>query len=80
MKYDCDVIQDLLPLYQDKICSGKSRAVIEEHISECTVCRRIAERMGDSTVEEKLTQEKNSEIQNHQKFVNRKTPTIGMTR
>lgn len=79
MKYDCDIIQDLLPLYQDKICSGKSRAIVEEHISECDVCRKMAEQMGDSTVEEKLTQEKNSVIQKHQKLVNRKTTTIGMT-
>jgi len=79
MKYDCDVIQDLLPLYQDKICSGKSRAVVEEHISECAVCRKMAEQMGDSTVEEKLIQEKNNVIQKHQKLINRKTTTIGMT-
>lgn len=79
MKYDCDVIQDLLPLYQDQVCSGKSRAIVEEHISECAVCRKMAEQMGDSTVEEKLTEEKNSVIQKHQKLVNRKTTTIGMT-
>ena len=79
MKYDCDIIQDLLPLYQDKICSGKSRAIVEEHISECTVSRKMVEQMGDSTVEEKLTQEKNSVIQKHQKIVNRKTTPIGMT-
>lgn len=78
MKYDCDVIQDLLPLYQDKICSGKSRKVVEEHISECTVCRKMAEQMSDSTVEEKLINEKNSVIRKHQKIVNKKTTTIGM--
>ncbi len=78
MKYDCDVIQDLLPLYQDKICSGKSREIVEEHISECSVCRKMAEQMGDSTVEEKLIKEKDSVIQKHQKNVNKKTTTIGM--
>ncbi|MDE6219597.1 MAG: zf-HC2 domain-containing protein [Lachnospiraceae bacterium] len=78
MKYDCDIIQDLLPLYQDKICSGKSRAIVEEHISECTVCRKMAEQMGDNTVEEKLTWEKNNVIHKHQTLVNRKTTTIGM--
>lgn len=79
MKYDCDVIQDLLPLYQDKICSDKSRGIVEEHISECEVCRKIAGQMGDNTVEEKLIKEKNNVIQAHQKLVNRKTTTIGMT-
>lgn len=79
MKYDCEVIQDLLPLYQDKICSGKSKVIVEEHISECAVCRKMAEKMGDNTVEEKLTKEKNSVIQEHQKIVNHKMTTIGMT-
>lgn len=78
MKYDCDVIQDLLPLYQDRICSGKSREIVEEHIGECAVCRKMAEQMSDSTVEEKLISEKNSVIQSHQKIVNKKTTTIGM--
>lgn len=78
MKYECDVIQDLLPLYQDKICSEKSREIVEEHISECAVCQKIAERMCDSTVEEKLIREKDSVIREHQKNVNKKTTTIGM--
>lgn len=78
MRYDCDVIQDLLPLYQDRICSGRSREIVEEHISECAVCRRMAERMGDSTVEEKLIKEKDSVIRKHQKIVKKKTTTIGM--
>lgn len=77
MKYDCDIIQDLLPLYQDKICSGRSREIVEEHISECTICRNIAEHMGDSTVEEKLIKEKDSVVQKYQKRVNRKATTIG---
>lgn len=79
MKYDCDVIQDLLPLYQDKICSDKSRTMVEEHISECAVCRKMAGQMGDNTVEEKLIKEKNNVLYEHQKLVNRKTTTVGMT-
>ena len=45
MKYDCEIIQDLLPLYQDNICSGRSREAVEEHISGCDVCRKMAEQM-----------------------------------
>ncbi len=78
MKYDCDIIQDLLPLYQDSICSGRSREIIEEHISECAVCRKMAEQMGDRTVEEKLLREKDSVVQKYQKNMDKKTTTIGM--
>ena len=31
-KIPCEIIRDLLPLYQDDICSEKSRNAIEEHI------------------------------------------------
>ena len=33
-KIPCEIIRDLLPLYQDDICSEKSRNAIEEHIKE----------------------------------------------
>ncbi len=77
MKYDCEIIQDLLPLYQDNICSGRSREAVEEHISGCDVCRKMAEQMNDSTVEMKLIREKDSVIRKHQKNANKKTTTIG---
>lgn len=79
MKYECEVIQDLLPLYQDNLCSDKSRTIVEEHIRECAVCRKIAGQISDNTVEVKLLKEKNTVLQEHQKLVKRKTTTIGMT-
>ena len=39
MKYPCDLIRDLLPLYQDGVCSEESRAAVEEHLRECPSCR-----------------------------------------
>ena len=38
MKYPCDLIRDLLPLYQDGVCSEESRAAVEEHLRECPSC------------------------------------------
>lgn len=35
----CDVIQDLLPLYEDECCSEQSRKIVEEHLAECAKCR-----------------------------------------
>lgn len=39
MKYDCDLIKDLLPLYYDKAASDFSSKVVEEHLNECGECR-----------------------------------------
>lgn len=39
MNYPCEIIQDLLPLYADGICSEESKAAVEQHLSECSDCK-----------------------------------------
>lgn len=39
MKYPCNVIQDLLPLYLDGVCSEESKTIVEQHLSECPACK-----------------------------------------
>lgn len=41
MKLDCELIQDLLPLYAEGLCSPASRRAVEEHLRECKDCRRL---------------------------------------
>lgn len=41
MKYDCEIIKDLLPLYHDKTASSNSSKVVEEHLNECDECRNF---------------------------------------
>ena len=36
---DHHIVQDLLPLYHDNVCSEKSRAAVEEHLQTCETCR-----------------------------------------
>ena len=50
MKYDCEIIQDLLPLYIDDVCSIKSKVVIEEHILECSKCNELLSELGYQAV------------------------------
>lgn len=40
-KISCNVIQDLLPLYNDDVCSEESKVMVEEHIKECDACKSI---------------------------------------
>ena len=46
-KYDlpCNVIIDLLPLYNEGICSDESREIIEEHLKECENCSQLCEKI-----------------------------------
>ncbi|MHA6533853.1 zf-HC2 domain-containing protein [Paenibacillus sp. BAC0078] len=38
-RISCDVIQDLLPLYYDGICSTATKELVEEHLMECEHCQ-----------------------------------------
>lgn len=42
---NCDIIQDLLPLYADGMTSEASSRHIEEHIRTCPECRRLRDEM-----------------------------------
>ncbi len=45
MKFSCDIIRDLLPLYKDNICSDASKDIIEDHLCVCEDCREYYELM-----------------------------------
>ena len=53
MKYPCNVIRDLLPLYVDEVCSIESRNMIEAHLKECSACKAYMESMSDDAPTEK---------------------------
>ena len=38
-RLDHDIVQDLLPLYHDGVCSERSRAAVEAHLQTCETCR-----------------------------------------
>ena len=48
MNYPCNLIQDLLPLYHDGVCSKESAEIIENHLSECTVCKECLAALGET--------------------------------
>lgn len=41
MKYNCDIIQDLLPLYEEGLCSDASAQAVREHLAACETCRKL---------------------------------------
>ena len=41
MKTSCKIIEDLLPIYHDGICSEESAAMVEEHLGECPKCSQM---------------------------------------
>ena len=59
MKLNCKVIEDLLPLYLDEVCSEESRQLVEEHLADCEACRKLVE--ATTKVECKKTEEETVE-------------------
>lgn len=41
MKLPCELVQDLIPLYEDNACSQSSRGAVEAHLQTCEECRGL---------------------------------------
>ena len=46
-KYDCDIIQDLLPNYIEKLTSENTKEYITKHLSECEKCSNIYNKLNN---------------------------------
>ena len=77
MKMDCEIVRDLLPLYADNACSGKSRDMVEEHLMECPDCRDLMDRLRETEIEEDLQSERESVIQYGIRRFRRRTAAVG---
>ena len=44
-KINCNIIQDILPLYVDDVVSEDTKNIVEEHLTGCDECKKIAESM-----------------------------------
>ncbi len=58
----CSVVEDLLPLYIDGICSNESKEMIEAHIKDCQKCQMKINQMNygipEKDIEENLNESK----------------------
>lgn len=50
----CEVIQDLLPLYHDGVASAESKLLVDEHLKQCSNCRKILETVQNGSLIEPL--------------------------
>jgi hypothetical protein len=40
MNHECNIIRDLLPLYQENLISEETRAFVDKHLAGCAECRK----------------------------------------
>lgn len=50
MKISCEVVQDLLALYHDGVCSKDSAQIVKEHLNECEKCRKMLADMDNDMI------------------------------
>lgn len=43
MKTKCSVIEDMIPLYKEGLCSEDTAEMVREHLEECENCRKLSE-------------------------------------
>ncbi|MCR5501781.1 MAG: zf-HC2 domain-containing protein [Lachnospiraceae bacterium] len=77
MKYECNMIRDLLPLYKDGACSPESTKAVEEHLSECPSCKELLTELKDTSLDEMIVREKEEVIDSQSRFFKRKTALAG---
>jgi len=46
-KVSCEIIRDMLPLYNDKLCSEDCKRMLEDHLLECNNCKVELEKLQD---------------------------------
>lgn len=78
MSRQCEIIQDLLPLYVDDICSPSSKELVSTHISSCAECAGVLRKLKDTEIEEELRAEKTEVIRKHNKVFKRRSALIGL--
>ena len=54
----CNVIQDLLPNYIEKLTSAETNEYIENHLKECDECTKILQDMGENIILDKIDEKK----------------------
>ncbi|MBQ9080575.1 MAG: zf-HC2 domain-containing protein [Clostridia bacterium] len=67
MSKQCEIVQDLLPLYVDGACSESSAEMIKEHLETCADCRAVHEQMCSHTNEDILQKEKDGVVKRHER-------------
>ena len=77
MKYSCEMIRDLLPLYLDDVASPSSRQVVEEHLQECPDCQRMLGRLKNDETELAISAEKEDVIAGQRRFFKRNSAVVG---
>lgn len=78
MNKECSIVQDILPLYVDEVCSDASKDYVENHLSGCNDCTNILNKLRSTEYVEELKTESNEVVAQHARKQMRKSAVVGM--
>lgn len=64
---ECDVVQDLLPLYYDNACTSASKKMVERHLMTCEKCKKTYEALRNTTIDTVMKDEAEGILERHAK-------------
>ncbi len=70
MKYPCNLIRDILPLYVDNVCSAESKEIVKTHLADCTVCTAYFQSMiaQEQEIDISMSCDKDNEVKKASSF------------
>lgn len=64
---ECDVVQDLLPLYYENACTSASKKMVEQHLMTCEKCKKTYEALRNTTIDTVMKDEAEGILERHAK-------------
>lgn len=63
----CNIVQDLLPLYYDDVCSPSSKRLVEKHLKACEKCQNTYNELKNDSIDSMIKKEADSVLKQHEK-------------
>lgn len=63
----CNIVQDLLPLYYDDVCSSSSKRLVEKHLKTCERCQNTYNKLKNDSIDSMIKKEADSVLKQHEK-------------
>lgn len=63
--HECEIVQDLLPLYYDDVCSPSSKKLVQNHLANCESCRNLYEELKNDSVDRIMEKETHGVLERH---------------
>ena len=64
---ECELVQDLLPLYYDDACSKSTREFVKHHLDKCSECTDVLHKLDNHSLEDKVSLEAMDVLKRHAK-------------